>query len=162
MIVVFADEAVAYTGVCYRAYAQRPNLAAEHSAACAERLALLAGDADVEPRLKALVGAQGIDVVRQATRLFGHSLADLVALSNISGLSAYADVDKFNAALTLLAEAPEHIGLAIETDASSPRLGMLSVSQPQVITTIFKPAIAEADDGRAPAAHAASPSPGRR
>jgi SAM-dependent methyltransferase len=165
MIVVFADEAVAYTGVCYRAYAQRldPNLAAAHSAACAERLALLAGDADVEPRLKAVLGAQRIDVLRQPTRLFGHSLADLVALCNISGLSAYPDLDKFDAALTLLAEDPQRIGLRIETEPSSPRLGMLSVRQPQVIATILKPAIAAAaDEGRTPAACAASPSPERR
>jgi SAM-dependent methyltransferase len=133
MIVVFADETVAHTGVCYRAHVERLDLAlaASHAAVCAERLALLGGD---EP-----VGGARTSAVRQATRLFGHSLADLVALSNIAGLSGYDGAQKFDAALEILAREPERLGLRVETDPASPRYGMLSVQQPQVVCTLAKP-----------------------
>ena len=77
--------------------------------------------------------------MRQPTRLFGHSLADLVALSNIAGLAGYDTADKFDAALGLLAGDPDRLGFRIETDPASPRLGMLSVQQPQVVCTITRP-----------------------
>ena len=136
MIVVFADETVAHTGVCYRAYVETIDaaLAAAHAGACAERLAFFeAGASD------RLAGAE-ISVVRQPTRLFGHSLADLVALSNIAGLIAYDGVDKYDAALGLLARAPERLGFRVETDPASPRYGMLSVQQPQLVCRITRPA----------------------
>jgi SAM-dependent methyltransferase len=142
MIVVFADETTAYTGVCFRAYVEGfdPRLATEHGIVCAERVALLEGAAGIEPRLKEFLGVQSMQVTRQATRLFGHSLADIAALCNISGLSGYGGVDKFSAALTLLAEEPQRIGLRVESDPSSPRFAMISVHQPQVITAVTKPA----------------------
>jgi len=143
MIVVFADETVAHTGVCYRAYVERldPALAASHAAASAERLALLEGDPVGEPGLvERLGGAPRARAARQATRLFGHSIADIVALSNIAGLAGYESVEKFDAALDILAAAPDRLGLRVETDPASPRLGMLSVQQPQIVCVITKPA----------------------
>lgn len=141
-IVVFADETVAHTGVCYRAYVQTldPALAAAHAALCAERLALLEGVAGAEPGVAGrLTGAQA-RAMRQPTRLFGHSIADIAALSNIAGLAGHEGVAKFDAALDLLAGDPDRLGFRIETDPASPRLGMLSVQQPQVVCTITKPA----------------------
>lgn len=142
MIVVFADETVAHTGVCYRTYVEAldPALAAAHAAACAERLALLEGEAGAPPGVARRLGDAGARAVRQPTRLFGHSLADIVALSNIAGLAGYATVDKFDAALGLIAGDPDRLGFRIETDPASPRLGMLSVQQPQVVCTITRPA----------------------
>jgi SAM-dependent methyltransferase len=142
LIVVFADETVAHTGVCYRAYVERldPTLADAHAAVCAERLALFEGGAGDAPGIAERLGSTRVAAVRQATRLFGHSIADLVALSNIAGLSGLEGVEKFDAALDLLACAPERLDFRIETDPAAPRLGMLSVQQPQVVCTIAKPA----------------------
>ena len=142
LIVVFADETVAHTGVCYRAHAERldPTLAAAHALVCAERLALLEGPPGGAPGIAKQLGGARVSAVRQATRLFGHSIADLVALSNIAGLAGLDGVEKFDAALDLLACAPERLGFRIETDPAAPRLGMLSVQQPQVVCTLAKPA----------------------
>jgi SAM-dependent methyltransferase len=142
LIVVFADETVAHTGVCYRACVERldPKLTAAHAAVCAERLALFEGAPGAAPGIAVRLGGARVSAVRQATRLFGHSIADIVALSNIAGLAGLDGVDKFDAALDLLARAPERLGFRIETDPVGPRLGMLSVRQPQVVCTIARPA----------------------
>lgn len=137
LIAVFADETVAHTGVCYRAYVETldPKLAAAHAAACAERLMLLGGGpVDSTP-----FGGMRIEARRQSTRLFGHSIADLVALSDIAGLIGYDGLAKFDAALGLLARHPERLGFRIETDPASPRFGMLSVQQPQLVCRIARP-----------------------
>jgi SAM-dependent methyltransferase len=142
LIVVFADETVAHTGVCYRAHVEPldPALATAHAAVCAERLALLEGAGGAEPGVAGLLSGAQARALRQPTRLFGHSIADIVALSNIAGLAGVDGVAKFDAALGLLAGDPDRLGFRIETDPASPRLGMLSVQQPQVICTIAKPA----------------------
>ena len=142
MIVVFADESVAHTGVCYRAHVETldPALAAAHAAACAQRLALLEGGPGAAPGVSRLLPGAQVDAVRQPTRLFGHSIADLVALSNIAGLIAYDDVAKYDAALDLLARGPGRLGFRVETDPAAPRYGMLSVQQPQLVCRIARPA----------------------
>jgi SAM-dependent methyltransferase len=142
MVVVFADETVAHTGVCYRAHVEPldPALATAHAAVCAERLALLEGAGGGEPGVAGLLTGAQAHAVRQPTRLFGHSIADVVALSNIAGLAGVDGVAKFDAALGLLGGDPDRLGFRIETDPASPRLGMLSVQQPQVVCTIAKPA----------------------
>lgn len=141
MIVVFADETVAHTGVCFRAHAGRldPAVAADHFAVCAERLAFFEGGAGADPGAGLLLAGARVETTRQATRLFGHTLADLVALSNITGLADYDGVDKYDAALDLLAHHPERLALRVETDPASPRHGMLSVLQPQLVSRLAKP-----------------------
>lgn len=142
LVVVFADETIAHTGVCYRAHVEQfdPALAAVHAQVCAERLALFEGGSAADPGVvRRLAGSQA-HAARQPTRLFGHSIADIVALSNIAGLAGQEGVAKFDAALGLLAGDPDRLGFRIETDPASPRLGMLSVQQPQVVCTIAKPA----------------------
>lgn len=145
-IIVFADESVSYTGVCYRAYLRqidRADLAEAHAALCAQRLALLRGSAHAGPTIAELWrrgdGLPSVRVLPQPTRLFGHTLADLIALSNIAGLSLYDDPAKFEAAGAILETDPASVALEVETDPDSPRYGMFSVSQPQIVCAITMP-----------------------
>jgi hypothetical protein len=70
-----------------------------------------------------------IEVQRQPSRLYGHNLADLIALSAIAGLAGVEVLAKFEAAAALLRHKPEAVDLRIEDDG--PRKGMWSVTQPQ-------------------------------
>ena len=80
-----------------------------------------------------MLGAAGtpvdIKVQRQPSRLYGHNLADLIALSSIALLASVEGIDKFDAAAALLRHNPEGVDLRIEDDG--PRKGMWSVTQPQ-------------------------------
>ena len=69
---------------------------------------------------------------RQPSRLYGHNLADLIALSTIAVLSGVEGLAKFEAAAALLRYKPEAIDLRIEDDG--PRKGMWSVTQPQWVS----------------------------
>lgn len=134
-IIVFADESVSYTGICYRAWQRhlgREELADAHALLCAERLRWLAG---ARPALGERLEVQ---VLPQPTRLFGHSLADMLALCNIAGLSLYEDIAKFAVAADVLEQAPDSVGFRIEDEG--PRLGMFSVLQPQIVCAAHKPA----------------------
>jgi hypothetical protein len=73
-----------------------------------------------------------IEVQRQPSRLYGHNLADLIALSMIAVLSGVEDLAKFEAAAALLRHKPEAVDLRIEDDG--PRKGMWSVTQPQWVS----------------------------
>jgi hypothetical protein len=75
-----------------------------------------------------------IEVQRQPSRLYGHTLADLIALSNIGVVSEVEDLAKFEAAAALLRDKPEAVDLRIEDDG--PRKGMWSVTQPQWIAVL--------------------------
>jgi hypothetical protein len=68
-------------------------------------------------------------VQRQPSRLYGHSLTDLIALSIIGVLAGVKGLAKFGAAAALLRHNPEAVDLRIEDDG--PRKGMWSVTQPQ-------------------------------
>ena len=70
----------------------------------------------------------------QPSRLYGHSLADLIALSSIAALAGVEGLDKFDSAARLLRENPEVVDLRVEDDG--PRKGMWSVTQPQWVTVI--------------------------
>ena len=73
-----------------------------------------------------------IDVQRQPSRLYGHNLADMIALCTIAVLSGVKGLAKFEAAAALLRHNPEAVDLRIEDDG--PRKGMWSVTQPQWIS----------------------------
>ena len=75
-----------------------------------------------------------INVRRQPSRLYGHSLADLIALSSIANLANVEDLEKFEAAASLLRHNPEAADLRIEDDG--PRKGMWSVTQPQWVAVL--------------------------
>jgi hypothetical protein len=72
-----------------------------------------------------------IKVQRQLSRLYGHNLVDLIALSSIAVLAGVEDLGKFEAAAALLRDKPEAVDLRIED--AGPRKGMWSVTQPQWI-----------------------------
>ena len=84
------------------------------------------------------VRAAGIEVeadaVRQASRMYGHTLADLLALTNISVLTGHTGTQKFESAAKTLRDRPEDVELRIETEG--PRTGMWSVVQPQWVTQV--------------------------
>ena len=52
-----------------------------------------------------------INVVRQPSRLYGHNLADLIALSAIALLAGVEGLEKFEAATALLRQKPEAVDL---------------------------------------------------
>lgn len=75
-----------------------------------------------------------IDTKRQPSRLYGHTLGDLIALANIGNLAAVEDTAKFDAAADLLRANPAAVDLRIE-DAGA-RKGMWSVTQPQHLAIV--------------------------
>jgi SAM-dependent methyltransferase len=140
-IIVFADESVSYTGLAYRAFLRsggQEDLAQAHADLCAQRLALLHGSAAGAPSIAAMWQAEHTRVFWQSTRLYGHSLSDLIALGNIAGLSLFETTTKFEVIADLLEHVPEQADLRIETE-EGPRQGMLSVTQPQIVCAITKP-----------------------
>jgi SAM-dependent methyltransferase len=139
-IIVFADESVSYTGLGYRAFLRSGGedaLAQAHADLCQQRLALLRGSPGAPPTVAALWQGDA-SVHPQLTRLYGHTLADLIALGNIAGLSLFEHPAKFEVIADLLEHAPSDVDLRIETDPG-PRQGMLSVTQPQIVCAITKP-----------------------
>jgi SAM-dependent methyltransferase len=134
LVAVVADETTGYTGRALAAYAERrpgDGTLAGHLDAIAVRHRLLGPQGDLARRLD--VEAE-VELLRQPSRLYGHSLADLVALSTIAALAEVEDTAKFEAATALLRDHPELVDLRIEDDG--PRLGMLSVAQPQTIAIV--------------------------
>jgi hypothetical protein len=77
-----------------------------------------------------------INVRRQPSRLYGHNLADLIALSSIALLASVEGLEKFEAAAALLRHNPEAVDLRIEDDG--PRKGMWSVTQPQWVAALSR------------------------
>ena len=63
-----------------------------------------------------------LDVERQPSRLYGHCLADILALANITSLSETDHLSKFDTICALLRETPEAVDLRVEEDG--PRRGM--------------------------------------
>lgn len=113
-----------------------------YAALIRERVRLLAspeegGDAILGVLERACPGTRlALETLRQPTRLYGHGLLDLLALSISTVLSGVAGVEKLAAPRRLLEEEPERVDLRIED--AGPRRGMLSVSQPQRIAVIRK------------------------
>ena len=75
-----------------------------------------------------------ITAARQPTRLYGHTLADVIAMSAITVLGTIEGTEKFAVVRRLLDERPHQVDLRIEDDG--PRAGMLSVAQPQWVVRI--------------------------
>lgn len=138
---VVTDEATAYSGSVLRSFIESGGDTGDNDgclAAMDERRRLLAPESEGGGGLVGVAGAAGIEIevesVRQESRMYGHSLADLLALANISVLTAQAGTRKFESAAKIIRDRPEEVDLRIETEG--PRMGMWSVVQPQWVTQV--------------------------
>ena len=138
---VVTDEATAYCGSVLRTFIDAGGDTGDNDAYLAaidERRRLLAPVNEGGAGLADEIRDRGIDIeiesVRQPSRMYGHTLADLLAISNISTLANVPGTAKFESAARTLRDRPEEIGLRIETDG--PRAGMWSVVQPQWVSEV--------------------------
>jgi SAM-dependent methyltransferase len=141
--IVFADEKTAYTGQALRAYHR--NDAAFLSGfdeTCDLRRRLLLPGAELQIYLDARFPASRARVRSevQASRLYGHTIGDILALSLITGLDRVETPAKFDAMMELIRTQPETIGLRIERGRDPAREGMLSVVQSQVVVELRREA----------------------
>ena len=142
LCVVVADETNGYTGRSLRAFLDsgaRLGPGADPLASIARREALF-GETLPGILSTALPDRRfEVETHCQPSRLYGHTLADLIALSTIAELAEVEGTDKFAAARDLLCDTPEAVGLRIED--GGPRKGMWSVSQPQFLTILRRAAL---------------------
>ena len=149
LFVVVTDETVGYTGLALKSFIEQGGDTgdnARHLAVIEERRRLLGVPAEGGGAIAEVLGAAGtpveINVQRQASRLYGHNLADLVALSSIALLAGIEGLDKYEAATALLRHNPEAADLRIEDDG--PRKGMWSVTQPQWVAVLRRSLVTSA------------------
>ena len=140
---VVTDEATAYGGSVLRVFIEAGGDTGSNDrclAAIEERRRLLAPAAEGGAGLCDAAEALGIGVevesIRQPSRMYGHTLADLLAVANIGVLTAVPGTLKFEAAAKTLRDRCEEVDLRIETDG--PRMGMWSVTQPQWVTQVHR------------------------
>jgi SAM-dependent methyltransferase len=147
--IVFADEKTAYTGHALRAHhraaADTAFLARFDETCDLRRRLLLAGTAatvELQTHLDARFpeSRARLTAAVQASRLYGHTLVDILALSLISGLDRVATLAKFDAVMDLIRAQPEAIGLRIERGGDPAREGMFSVVQSQVVVELRRDA----------------------
>jgi SAM-dependent methyltransferase len=136
LFVVVTDETVGYTGLALKSFIERGGDTgdnARHISVIAERCCILGLPEEGGGAIAEVLDAAGtpveLKVQRQPSRLYGHNLADLIALSSIAILAGVEGLAKFEAAAALLRHNPEAVDLRIEEDG--PRKGMWSVTQPQ-------------------------------
>lgn len=136
LFVVVTDETVGYTGLALKSFIEQGGDTgdnARHLSVIAERRRALGLPGEGGGAISEILGAAGtpveINVQRQPSRLYGHNLADLIALSSIALLGSIEGLAKFEAAAALLRHHPEAADLRIEDEG--PRQGMWSVTQPQ-------------------------------
>ena len=136
LFVVVTDESVGYTGLALESFINRGGDTgdnARHLSVIAERQRMLGLPEEGGKAISEMLSAAGIPVdikvQRQPSRLYGHNLADLIALSSIALLASVEGLAKFEAAAALLRHNPEAVDLRIEEHG--PRKGMWSVTQPQ-------------------------------
>ena len=133
---VIAEETRAFTGQVLQAYLSAGGTIADSEplVAIAQRESLLSGAISgvLAEHLPESVFTQTTHL--QPSRLYGHSIADLIALGSIGELAGVDDGRKFDASTNLLREMPEAVDLRLEDDG--PRKGMWSVSQPQRVTIL--------------------------
>lgn len=143
--VVFADERQGLTAHACQAWyraAGLPDEAERHRRLAIERHRLL-GPADEDgARLASVLDATTparIESWNLRSRVYGTTLADLVALCQLTALGhtdgdAPFELERLDSALELLARRPEAVDLRIETEG--PRAGMFSAAQPQIAARI--------------------------
>ncbi len=138
---VVTDETTAFNGAVLRSFVESGGDTGNNDrcfAAMDERRRLLAPESEGGGGLARAAAAAGIEVevdaIRQASRMYGNSLVDLLAFANISVLNGQTGTSKFESAAKVLRDRPEEVDLRIETDG--PRTGMWSVVQPQWVTRV--------------------------
>jgi SAM-dependent methyltransferase len=141
LFVVVTDETVGYTGLALKSFIAHGGDAgdnARHLSVIAERRHLLGLPTEGGGAIAEVLDAAGtpveINIRRQPSRLYGHNLADVIALSSIANLASVEGLEKFEAAAVLLRQNPEAADLRIEDDG--PRKGMWSVTQPQWVAVL--------------------------
>ncbi|MDX1380205.1 MAG: methyltransferase domain-containing protein [Xanthomonadales bacterium] len=139
--VVVTDETIGYTGLAMKHYRERGGRVGDAGRSLelmSERRRLFGKGGQGSAGIVAALQAAGLpvqaEVTLQPSRLYGHNLADLVALCAIAGLAGVEDLGKFDAAAALLREAPGSVDLRVEDQG--PRAGMWSVLQPQWVAVI--------------------------
>ena len=143
---VITDGASSYVGWVQRAFLEaRGDTGGDehrHLAAFDEYRRFLApeeeGGGGIVDVLRAVDIHVDVRAVRQPSRLYGHSLADLLALGIIGDLASVEGLLKFEVAARTLRDHAEEIDLRIETEG--PRMGMWSVTQPQWVTQVSRTA----------------------
>jgi SAM-dependent methyltransferase len=137
--IVFADEKTAYTGQALHAY-HRGNAAflAAFDETCDLRRRLLLPGAELQKYLdeRFPTSRASLRSEVQASRLYGHTLMDILALSLITGLDRVETPAKFDAVMDLIRTRPEAIGLRIERGGNPAREAMFSVVQSQVVVEL--------------------------
>ncbi|HEX5608039.1 MAG TPA: methyltransferase domain-containing protein [Candidatus Binatia bacterium] len=141
LFIVVTDETIGYTGLALKSFIERGGDTgdnARHLSVIDERARLLGLPAEGGGAIAEVLRAAGtpveIDVRRQPSRLYGHNLADLIALSSIALLASVEGLEKFEAAAALLRHNPDAVDLRIEDDGA--RKGMWSVTQPQWVAAL--------------------------
>jgi len=142
--IVFADEKTAYTGQALRAYhrGDAAFLAGFDETCDLRRRLLLPGVAEIQTYLDERFPTSRAHLTGevQASRLYGHSLVDILALSLITGLDRVEMPAKFDAVMDLIRTQPETIGLRIERGGNPAREGMFSVVQSQIVVELRRDA----------------------
>ena len=142
--IVFADEKTAYTGQALRAYHRSDEafLARFDQTCDLRRRLLLPGAIELQQHLDARFPTSRARLRSeiQASRLYGHTLMDILALSLITGLDRVETQTKFDAVMELIRSRPEAIGLRIEHGGHPARDGMLSVIQSQIVVELRRDA----------------------
>jgi SAM-dependent methyltransferase len=137
--IVFADEKTAYTGQALHAY-HRGNAAflAAFDETCNLRRRLLLPGAELQKYLdeRFPTSRASLRSEAQASRLYGHTLMDILALSLITGLDRIETSTKFDAVMDLIRTRPEAIGLRIERGGNPAREAMFSVVQSQIVVEL--------------------------
>lgn len=141
LFVVATDESDNYTGRALKEFIESGGDTGDNArrlSAIAERRRLIGTSKEGGGAILSVLEAAGIgaklESQRQPSRLYGHSLADLIALSSIAALADVEGLDKFDAAARVLRDKPESVDLRIEDDG--PRKGMWSVTQPQWVAVV--------------------------
>ncbi len=141
LFVIVADEIDSYTGLVVKRFIEAGGDSgnnARHLSDIAERRRLLGSPADGGGAIVEVLRNAGapadLDTQRQPSRLYGHSLTDLLALSTITVLSEVESMTKFETAAELLRHDSEAVDMRMEDDG--PRKGMWSVAQPQWVSVI--------------------------
>jgi SAM-dependent methyltransferase len=143
LFVVFADDIDSYVGLVVNRVLEADGGSGDktrHLATIAERRCLLGSPADGGGAILEVLRNAGIaaelDVQRQPSRLYGHSLSDLIAMMAALGIVRVENAVLFETATALLRHDPETVDLRIEDDG--PRKGMWSVAQPQWVSVIHR------------------------
>jgi SAM-dependent methyltransferase len=141
LFIVAADGTTAYMDLVLKRFIEAGGDTGDNAgnlSALAERHRVLGSPAEGGGTILEVLRSAGMPAEyegqRQPTRLYGHTLADVIALSTIGVLFAVEGMGKFEAAADLLRHDPRAVDLRIEDDG--PRKGMWSVAQPQWVSVV--------------------------